>query len=324
MIRELLLKIFDEYPLAKQENFTEHPLADYIRQEVPRVFRSTFDQLTEMLFVASPGKGRWADAPWIAVFDPAVTETAQEGYYPVYLFNRSMTSVYLSLNQGMALLTREVGFPQAKRLLEVRAELLRTRIGTKPARFSADPIDLEPQGSTDRLAMYEPGHAIGKVYQANSLPSENDLVLDLLDMVEFYRRVKFLGGIDDVNAVVQISEEPGEYSVGLTLEEKRRLTLHRRIERNHRLALLAKRIHGYSCQVCGFDFSQHYGDLGKDYIEAHHLVPLASLDADKPAFLSPERDFAVVCANCHKMIHRPGAPKSWEEFIKLYREENTK
>lgn len=317
MIREVLQKIFSEYPIARQEDFAGHELADFIRREVPLIFKANLSQLDEMVFAASPGQGRWADAPWIAVFDPAVTETAQEGFYPVYLFNRSLTTVYLSLNQGMTSLAKEVGNSQAKQLLVARAELLRSRIGAYP-KFSTNPINLESEGSNDRLAMYEPGHTVGKFYRASQLPSENELVMDLLDMVDLYKKAKFLGGTDDLNAIIQISEEPGEYSSDFSLEEKRRLTLHRRIERNHRLALLAKKIHGYKCQVCGFDFFAEYGELGREYIEAHHLVPLSSLDVDKPAFLSPERDFAVVCANCHKMVHRPGAPKDWEEFIKLY------
>ena len=34
----------------------------------------------------SVGKGNWAETPWIAIFDPLVRESAQQGYYVVYLF----------------------------------------------------------------------------------------------------------------------------------------------------------------------------------------------------------------------------------------------
>jgi 5-methylcytosine-specific restriction protein A len=34
-------------------------------------------------------------------------------------------------------------------------------------------------------------------------------------------------------------------------------------------------IHGNSCQVCKFDFHTQYGDLGHEYIEAHHLMLIA-------------------------------------------------
>jgi 5-methylcytosine-specific restriction protein A len=45
----------------------------------------------------SRGRGRWAETVWVAVFDRLVTETAQRGYYIVYLLRRDGDGVYLSL-----------------------------------------------------------------------------------------------------------------------------------------------------------------------------------------------------------------------------------
>lgn len=55
------------------------------------------------------------------------------------------------------------------------------------------------------------------------------------------------------------------------------------------------------CEACGFDFKATYGDLGNDFCEVHHRVPLSELDAGTKTRLS---DLAVVCANCHRMLHR--------------------
>ena len=96
--------------------------------------------------------------------------------------------------------------------------------------------------------------------------------------------------------------------VATRLAEPARFSAHRRRERNPQLASAAKRIHGYACQVCHFDFSQAYGDIGIGYIEAHHVVPLSQLDPAEEVVLSPEDDFAVVCANCHRMLHRKPYP----------------
>ena len=54
--------------------------------------------------------------------------------------------------------------------------------------------------------------------------------------------------------------------------------------------------------ACGFDFEKTYGERGKDYIEVHHVVPLASRDAE--VRIDPAKDLIVVCSNCHRMIHR--------------------
>lgn len=126
MIREVITRLFTEYPMARQEEYTGHTFALWIREIVPKAFESVASDFPDLIWDASPGLGRWADAPWIAAFDPLVTESAQEGYYPVYLYNRSLDTVYLSLNQGMTRLRDEFG-TQAKRILIHRAGILRSR-----------------------------------------------------------------------------------------------------------------------------------------------------------------------------------------------------
>lgn len=64
----------------------------------------------------------------------------------------------------------------------------------------------------------------------------------------------------------------------------------------------AIRIHGTKCMICGFDFEEKYGELGKGYIEVHHIKPLANLDEE--VVINPETDLIGVCSNCHKMLHR--------------------
>jgi len=56
------------------------------------------------------------------------------------------------------------------------------------------------------------------------------------------------------------------------------------------------------CQVCGFDFLETYGDVGAGFAEAHHMVPLA--EAPKRGRSVSVKDFTIVCANCHRMLHR--------------------
>jgi hypothetical protein len=53
------------------------------------------------LKVRVSGSGRTLPiVPWVAVLDPNVTSTAQEGLYAVYLYHRDPGTVYLSMNQG--------------------------------------------------------------------------------------------------------------------------------------------------------------------------------------------------------------------------------
>jgi 5-methylcytosine-specific restriction protein A len=66
-----------------------------------------------------------------------------------------------------------------------------------------------------------------------------------------------------------------------------------------------------ACEVCSFDFAKHYGELGEGFIECHHTVPLGQLTVDHVTKL---RDLALVCANCHRMLHR--GPR-WRSVLEL-------
>ena len=73
-------------------------------------------------------------------------------------------------------------------------------------------------------------------------------------------------------------------------------------ERNPAYRKQAIQIHGTSCMVCGLNFAEFYGNWGELYIEVHHIVPIS--DVPESSDTDPERDMIVVCANCHRMIHR--------------------
>ncbi len=54
------------------------------------------------------------------------------------------------------------------------------------------------------------------------------------------------------------------------------------------------------CEVCGFDFASTYGDHGDGFIECHHKNPLAGPLTPPNTKL---KDLALICANCHRMLH---------------------
>lgn len=55
------------------------------------------------------------------------------------------------------------------------------------------------------------------------------------------------------------------------------------------------------CEVCGFDFQSFFGDLGEGFCEVHHLKPLSKMDGEVETTLE---DLAIVCSNCHRILHR--------------------
>ena len=88
----------------------------------------------------------------------------------------------------------------------------------------------------------------------------------------------------------------------LPLEGTERLRTSREYERNpiYRRLCIAK--YGYRCQICGFDFEKVYGELGKHYIQVHHILPVSEYSHAQT--INPETDLIPVCPNCHAMLHR--------------------
>ena len=66
-----------------------------------------------------------------------------------------------------------------------------------------------------------------------------------------------------------------------------------------------------ACEACGFDFNEIYGRRGHGFIECHHTKPVHTL---KPRDVTRIGDLALLCANCHRMIH---ARQPWLEVDEL-------
>ena len=68
------------------------------------------------------------------------------------------------------------------------------------------------------------------------------------------------------------------------------------------------------CEVCGFDFSARYGALGAGFCEVHHLVPLSAATESVTTTLDA---LAILCSNCHRIIHRSTPMLSVLELSKV-------
>ena len=68
------------------------------------------------------------------------------------------------------------------------------------------------------------------------------------------------------------------------------------------------------CEVCGFDFEFTFGELGKEFIECHHKIPLHEYNSNSETNIS---DLALVCSNCHRMLHKGINTLSIEDLKKI-------
>lgn len=109
-------------------------------------------------------------------------------------------------------------------------------------------------------------------------------------------------GIDPHKQEISLPEDCDSYEIKKGGSGKRIEYLSHRYERKADLRASAIKIHGTVCAACGFSFEDVYGDLGKDFIEVHHVTPLSIAGGEID--VSADTDLVCLCANCHRMIHR--------------------
>ena len=314
-IESLLNKVILEYPEAVSDNFKEHPFAKYFRNTIPTSIASSLE-LSDMYSIkASAGNGAWAKIPWIAIFNKLITESVTSGFYCVYLFRADCSGVYLSLNQGIADKRDEHGLGVSRNILRDQARLFRNLLGEGTIVNFADQLDLKldfiPKETTSRRLglAYEAGNIVSKFYAGDKIPDNQLLIKDLEELLGIYATLFEKFSLD----------ENAQESNGIETEWFEDLTkyrMHRVTERNQKLSNRVKQLQGYICKACNFDFESRYGRIGKEFIEAHHTVPIASLNKARIK-LDPIQDFTVLCSNCHRMIHRIKPTPTLEEFKKI-------
>ncbi len=111
---------------------------------------------------------------------------------------------------------------------------------------------------------------------------------------------KLLAHIPDLH---QNNLDVDEY-VAMEGRERTILRLHKFRERDPKAIKQAKEKakieKRFFCEVCLFDFKKQYPGLGDDFIECHHKQPISKGGIRK----TKAGDLAIVCANCHRMLHR--------------------
>jgi hypothetical protein len=109
---------------------------------------------------------------------------------------------------------------------------------------------------------------------------------------------------------VQNDEEP------VAIEGNSILAKHMRYERNSAFIQKIKKQAisknpMLNCEVCGFSFVETYGKYGEGFIEAHHLQPLHE---NKGIRATRKEHIALVCSNCHRMLHKGNPILSIDEL----------
>lgn len=147
------------------------------------------------------------------------------------------------------------------------------------------------------------GHGQSNLWYAQNI--DDSIVNELLQYIENVR----------ANKTIYVSDEH-KYDETKTYTTSLQQSARSREARNKCIELK-----GCHCNICGFDFEKTYGELGKDYIEVHHIMPIGQLIASIGyEGTDPKKDLIPLCSNCHAMIHRrknpPYSTKEIEDILK--------
>ncbi len=310
VIRETLLKILTEFEQAKKSSKLKgHPLANYIRKDARENFAKVLgSEAKDYKIDSSPGKGNWVNTPWLNLMDDRVTTTAEDGYYPVYLFSEDQKTIVLELGQG-EYQPRKLYKKDTEDVLISRAAIIRSKVPNHKIRFKSDISKTNLKKGDKVKKRWIASAAFGKIYKINKFPDENELIKDLKEILKLYQTIISEGGYVE-GKFSKIYVDQDQDATGDETKIKKHIDKEIEIiKTDPKLIRQLKKNSDYTCQACGLKYEKIYGEYSKtkDFIEAHHIEPKfkvkEGVETNKKMSRSA-KDFAMLCANCHRMIHR--------------------
>ena len=302
MLADQLSRLATEYNHECANPFKGSKFGGFVRHDISKAAEKLLTVGPFDLKVkASVGQGVWASVPWLAFFDPLVTETATKGFYVVYLINPDEQTITLSMNQGTTAIYSDFGSARGLDVLKRRARDMADRVPEFAKLFCVDPIDLGSKAELPRG--YEAGHSFGKTYNVGAL---TDVILeaDLHNMLLAYAALVNRGGTTP-------SEVMQEEAGGKDIDETRRYILARRIERSPKVRKGVLNAKPPICECCGLDPRRDFGFSGPTFetpLDVHHSKPLHGLAEGESRRYKVPDDFMVLCPTCHRMIHKIDMP----------------
>ena len=104
--------------------------------------------------------------------------------------------------------------------------------------------------------------------------------------------------------ISQVQTEENQEPPAQTMLERKRRSKSLALERRGSVRGFI-RIKGFRCEACGLGINEDEQQIWSSSFELHHLTPFDKLSLDEIREVSKD-DFAVLCATCHRAIHRWG------------------
>lgn len=178
----------------------------------------------------------------------------------------------------------------------------------------------DKHGDVKGVFVWEDGASSGKAFRLdpNRSSSVQEREIEISTILSFQknkgctdRQLADCFITEEIEAVAeeeQISEEylyPDEINNNFAEGAAQQVSVNR-YERSTEARKICISHYGATCQVCGLNFEERYGAIGKGFIHVHHVTPIASIG--KEYVINPINELVPVCPNCHAMLHRQEPP----------------
>lgn len=208
--RDAVQKILDGYSSAKRTTFGKTSPLWEERRKAEKALQELCREYPRLRVSASVGKGNWSEIPWISILDGRLTSTTQQGIYIVYLFRSDMTGLYVTLNQGVTIPKKNIGWAEAAQFLKRTAKSLQERYRESLHQHFSIEGGISLRSTQSSLgAEYEVSTIAWRFYDAKSLPPVEEMLKDLYRLLDVYDDYASFPTVSMGSSLaVQMPEEP--------------------------------------------------------------------------------------------------------------------
>ncbi|MGY5801836.1 MrcB family domain-containing protein [Rhizobium sp. LEGMi12c] len=320
---KLLDEVFQDYrniasALGSVPGMSAEPALTAIKHDLPLFFNARISPALQSSYRCYGGFGEpnrtFAKVPWVAVCHRSVAKSVKDGYFVVLLFRQDMAGCWLSLNQGFT--QYKSAFRRddlARRQARNGAELLAGMVDV-PNGFTLGSIDLG--ATTDLGKGYESAAVLSRFYSASQPLPDRDFEDDFLQLLEAYDKLVVKVGENPI-LLLPDAEEPyqaaaAEIARSMTQPEvpsgklqprSSQVSKARKLWRRDPFMAAAAIVNAaYQCELDKSHTTFISRATNQNFVEAHHLIPMAHQLNHKYSLDVPE-NIVALCPTCHRKIH---------------------
>lgn len=280
--------------------------------QLPALFKVQPGIPKEYFIKGSIGEGVMTEHPWICFLDPDVSKkSVRSGYYVCLLTRKDMQGFYLSLNQGWTQYKDTYGTKLGRKEILKNSIKAREILRSAPD-YETSVLDLAATGGLGKG--YEVGNIYSKFYSINDLPTDKELLDDIISLIGVHRELKAIVGPNILNIWSLSSEEDfqkeAQKSPKASLptgpikkpEPKNKSSSSSKWGRDPSIGSVALEAANYCCEYDANHETFISKASEKKFVEVHHLVPMENQN-DFDVSLDVPENIVALCPTCHRKIH---------------------